>query len=147
SFYAWLSNNQGFTVIQPWSEPAGARPRLLIDVSTTYHLTRVSGIQRTVRSLAAALQRNGNRYGFEPVPVRLKRIRRARLVLLTVPGFPDSGGDEQPVALRQGDCFFMLDSSWDIYPKWAATLFPMVRAVGGKIITCVYDILPITHPE
>lgn len=147
SFYAWLSHNQGFTVVIPAKEAAGPRPRLLIDVSTTYHLAQVTGIQRTVRSLAAALQRNGARYGLEPVPVRLKRVRGAKLILLTVPGFPDPGGDELPVALRNGDCFFMLDSSWDIYPKWAVTLFPMVRELGGKVITCVYDILPITHPE
>ena len=147
SFYAWLSHNQGFTVVVPATEAAGPRPRLLIDVSTTYHLTHVTGIQRTVRSLAAALQRNGSRYALEPVPVRLKRVRGAKLILLTVPGFPDPGGEEKPVALRQGDCFFMLDSSWDIYPKWAVTLFPMVRELGGKIITCVYDILPITHPQ
>jgi glycosyltransferase involved in cell wall biosynthesis len=146
ALYAWLSHNQGFTVVQPGTEPAGPKPRLLIDVSTTFHLTQVTGIQRTVRSLAAALQRNGHRYGFYPVPVRLKRVRGAKLILMTAPGFPESG-EEQLVALRPGDCFFMLDSSWDIYPKWAVVLFPIVRALGGKIITCVYDILPITHPE
>ena len=146
ALYAWLSHNQGFTIVLPGTEPAGRRPRLLIDVSTTFHLTQVTGIQRTVRSLAAALQRNGHRYGLDPVPVRLKRVRGAKLILVTAPGFP-SPGEEQPVALRPGDCFFMLDSSWDIYPKWAIVLFPIVRALGGKIITCVYDILPISHPE
>jgi glycosyltransferase involved in cell wall biosynthesis len=147
SIYGWLSHNQGFSVVKPDIEAAGPKPRLLIDVSTTYHLVQVSGIQRTVRSLVAALRRNSHRYGFEPVPVRLKRIRGAKLILLTVPDFPEQRDSERPVALRKGDCFFMLDSSWDIYPKWAVTLFPMVRDLGGKIFTCVYDILPITHPE
>jgi glycosyltransferase involved in cell wall biosynthesis len=155
AFYAWLAQQQSvgrrlqdFTVERPDVEAAGPRPRLLIDVSTTFHMAQVTGIQRTVRSLAAALQRNGHRYDFDPVPVRLKRTEGARLVLVTVPGFPNSReGDEEPVALRTGDCFFMLDSSWDIYPKWAAALFPVIRGLGGKVITCVYDILPITHPE
>jgi glycosyltransferase involved in cell wall biosynthesis len=145
-FYAWLSHNQGFTVVRPDTEPAGLRPRLLIDVSTTFHLTQVTGIQRTVRSLTAALQRNGHRYKFEPVPVRLKRSQDAKLILMMARGFPNPG-EEQLVVLRPGDCLFMLDSSWDIYRKWAAVLFPMVRARGGKVVTCVYDILPITHPE
>ena len=149
AFYAGLGRRlRDFTVERPDIEPAGPKPRLLIDVSTTFHMAQVTGIQRTVRSLAAALQRNGHRYDFDPVPVRLKRSEGARLVLVTVPGFPNLGeGDEQPVALRTGDCFFMLNSSWDIYPKWAAALFPVIRGLGGKIITCVYDILPITHPE
>lgn len=146
AFYAWLSHNQGFTVVPPDTEPAGQRPRLLIDVSTTFNSVQVTGIQRTVRSLTAALQRNGDRYRFEPVPVRLKRVHGAKLVLMTARGFPNPGED-QLVALRPGDCLFMLDSSWDIYRKWAAILFPMVRARGGKIVTCVYDILPITHPK
>jgi glycosyltransferase involved in cell wall biosynthesis len=146
TFYAWLSHNQGFTISQPGTEEAGPKPRLLIDVSTTFHLTQVTGIQRTVRSLTAALQRNSHRYNLDPVPVRLKRVRGAKLILVTAPGFPNQG-EEELVALRPGDCFFMLDSSWDIYPKWAVVLFPIVRARGGKIITCVYDILPVTHPE
>lgn len=41
----------------------------------------------------------------------------------------------------------MLDASWDIYPEWAKDIFPMIRSGGGQIITCVYDILPVTHPH
>lgn len=153
SLYAWLARRQDsraaledFVVEQPTTEPAGPKARLLIDVSTTYHMTSVTGIQRTVRSLSAALQRNSHRYNLEALPVCLKRTPDEKLVLVAIPGFPDTS-EQEVIALRPGDCFFMLDSSWDIYPKWAEALFPRIRDLGGKVFTCVYDILPITNPE
>ncbi len=154
AFYAWLSWKQtrllsldDFSVEDPPIEQPGPKPRLLIDVTTTYHMSNVTGIQRTVRSLSSALQRNSTRYTFDALPVCLKRTPDAKLVLMAVPGFPDSNSREQNVSLRAGDCFFMLDSSWDIYPKWAEAMFPRIRGLGGKVFTCVYDILPITNPE
>src|SRR5947209_4532543 len=70
--YVWLEHRQGFSVVPPTTEPSGSKPRLLIDVSTTFHVAQVTGIQRTVRSLVAALKRNGHRYHLDPIPVRLK---------------------------------------------------------------------------
>ncbi|WP_298873213.1 glycosyltransferase family 1 protein, partial [uncultured Bradyrhizobium sp.] len=153
ALYAWLARKQqklftldDFSVQELEIEPAGRKPRLLVDVSTTYHMSNVTGIQRTVRALTAALQRNSSHYAFDVLPVCLKRTPDAKLVLTAVPRFP-SRDREQIMTLRPGDSFFMLDSSWDIYPKWAASLFPVVRNLGGMIFTCVYDILPITNPE
>jgi glycosyltransferase involved in cell wall biosynthesis len=135
-----------YVVNQPEIEPPGARPRLLIDVSTTFHISQISGIQRTVRSLVAALKRNEMRYVFEIVPVRLKRAGTA-LTLVAARDFPEARSDGDVLALRKGDCILMLDSSWDIYPKWSEAIFPIIRLLGGKVFTCIYDILPVTHPE
>jgi hypothetical protein len=63
----------GFTIVVPEVVPAGTRPRLLIDVSTTFHMKQLSGIQRTVRELTSALLRNGESYSHEPVAVRASR--------------------------------------------------------------------------
>jgi hypothetical protein len=39
----------------------------------------------------------------------------------------------------------MLDSSWDIYEEFIPT-FELVRKHGGKIVTMVYDLIPILFP-
>jgi glycosyltransferase involved in cell wall biosynthesis len=130
---------------RPLTEPRGLRPRLLIDVSITFNTVAVSGIQRTVCSLVAALKQNEHRYAFEPVPVRLRQSGLG-FSLVSASGFPESRNGGELMSLRPGDSLFMLDSSWDIYPRWVE-LFPMIRELGGQITTCVFDILPITHPE
>jgi glycosyltransferase involved in cell wall biosynthesis len=132
-------------IILPLTEPAGTRGRLLIDVSTTFNMVEVSGIQRTVRSLIYALKLNSDKYGLEPIPVRLKRVGR-NLQIVSAVNFPDTLDDGVPIAIRPGDHVFMLDSSWDIYSVWAET-FPLFRASGGKIITCIFDLLPLSHPH
>jgi len=86
------------------------------------------------------------RYMFEIVPVRLRRDGTV-LTLVTAREFPEAWSDGDILALRKGDCVLMLDSSWDIYPKWSEVIFPIIRSLGGKIITCIYDILPVTHPQ
>ena len=129
----------------PGTELRGERPRLLIDVSTTYNMGQVSGIQRTVRSLAGALQDHSDRYAFEPVPVRMA-WQNNRLVLLSARSFPEPTAHPETIAIRPGDVLFMLDSSWDIY-HFFVDIFPMIRRGGGKIVTCVFDVLPITNPR
>ena len=135
-----------YAVKRPSIEPAGIKPRLLVDVSTTFHMTQTSGIQRTVRSLVSALKRNDHRYPFEVAAVRLKR-EGTTLTLVLAPDFPNGRSEGADVALRPGDRLLMLDSSWDIFPKWAEAIFPIVRGLGGVIVTCVYDILPVTHSQ
>jgi glycosyltransferase involved in cell wall biosynthesis len=132
---------------KPLIEPAGSRPRLLIDVTATANMPlTLGGIQRTVRQLAAALQRPDADYPFEPIPVRLIRQNR-ELILVTAKGFPQQHCDGPLVAIRPGDILLMLDATWNLYPECVKSVFPIVRAQNGKIITCVYDVLPITHPQ
>ena len=135
-----------YAVKRPAIEPLGSRPRLLVDVSTTFHMNQTSGIQRTVRSVVSALKRNDHRYPFEVVAVRLNRAGTT-LTLVSAPDFPDGRNSGEDLALRPGDRLLMLDSSWDIFPQWAEAIFPIVRELDGVIITCIYDILPLTDPH
>jgi hypothetical protein len=48
---------------------AGIKRRLLIDVSSAANAQRVSGIQRSVNSLVAALLRTKDHLPLEPVPI------------------------------------------------------------------------------
>ena len=50
-----------------------------------------------------------------------------------------------PLAPRQGDVLVLADATW-LNPAWerAVTNF---KARGGKVVTLVHDLLPITHPS
>ena len=49
--------------------------------------------------------------------------------------------------VKPGDILLMLDASWTFYPIFAKSLFPLVRSVGGSIVSCAYDIIPVSHPH
>ena len=134
------------TIRAPQTETGHAR--LLIDVSTTARMpATLSGIQRTVRSLSRALNREAANYPLGPLPVRIEHVRGAMWELRATPGFPDDITTRGPIAIRPGDILLMLDSTWIFYGAFARSVFPVVKKQGGRIITCVYDILPVTHPQ
>lgn len=64
---------RSFNVMKPEQEAGGERPRLLIDVSATAQMYEVTGIQRTVKELTAALMRRAAELSVDPTPVYLKR--------------------------------------------------------------------------
>jgi len=51
-----------------------------------------------------------------------------------------------PVRWRPGDTLLMLDGNWEAYPH-LVDVFRTVRRYGGRIVTTVYDIVPLLHPE
>jgi glycosyltransferase involved in cell wall biosynthesis len=55
--------------------------------------------------------------------------------------------DDVPLAARPGDILLMLDASWDLYSVFAKSLFPVIRFVDGRIVSCAYDIIPVSHPH
>ena len=128
---------------------AGVKRRLLIDVSSAANAERVSGIQRSVNSLISALLRTKDRLSLEPVPIwfsyRDMRFSEARSYSQTLIDRTPEG--DVPLAVKPGDILLMLDASWDFYPIFAKSLFPLVRSVGGRIVSCAYDIIPVSHPH
>jgi len=122
------------------------RNRLLIDVSQLARHDPKSGIQRVVRNIVREICR-----GSDTPPVEVVRIREGRLVrtghvvdsLLQVE--PGSYGEAE-IELHPGDTLLMLDSSWEMYDEFDY-VFTQVRKFGGRIVTVVYDLIPIRHPE
>ena len=55
-------------------------------------------------------------------------------------------GDEVLINIGPGDSIFMLDASWIQYEQFLPH-FEKVRKNGGKVITMVYDLIPIRFPE
>jgi len=122
--------------------------RVLFDVSTTARMpTTRTGIQRTVRSLCRALTRDAANYPMPVLPVRVEPAEREIWELRASPRFPDDPSTLGPLAIRSGDILLMLDSTWDLYGAFARSVFPIVRERCGRVITGVYDILPVTNPQ
>lgn len=55
-------------------------------------------------------------------------------------------GDDVSVNIQQGDILCMLDASWQEYESFVS-VFAEVKRKGGEILTMVYDLVPVKHPE
>lgn len=130
----------------PEFQENGSR-RLLIDVTMTQGTDSWTGIQQVVRRLTAEFYKQDIVYGVVPVAVRLEPD-----TAITVPEFVGATlgcapvGTAYPLEVRFGDDLFMLDSSWEQYLQFQP-LFRQVRQHGGRIITCVYGLIPELHPD
>ena len=128
---------------------AGVKRRLLVDVSSAANAKRLSGIQRSVNSLVSALLRNKDHLLLEPVPIWFSyqhmEFLEARSYSHALMGMTPE--DDAPLAAKPGDILLMLDASWDLYPVFAKLLFPVIRSVDGHIVSCAYDIIPVSHPH
>jgi glycosyltransferase involved in cell wall biosynthesis len=124
------------------------RPRIFVDVSTLAHSDAQTGIQRVVRSVLAGLFNQTNN-DFEVLPVRrndagyyVAAIQVAQTVLHTDLG-PTHG---QPIAPSLGDVFLGLDLDLDC-PQTACAEIDKMRRLGTKVLTVVYDLLPVQMPS
>ncbi len=122
--------------------------RLLIDATMCAQTDMWTGIQRVVRKLTASFYR-GVRERPEVIPVAIRldmTVPEAATghIALSI-GEVDIPASYE-VEVRPGDDLFMLDSTWDNYGT-QKPLFTRVREVGGRIYTCVYDLIPELHPE
>ena len=126
---------------------AGGR-RLLIDASVCAQTDAWTGIQRVVRKLTAVSFRGAvGRSEVIPVAVRIygDRIRTATNHLALSLG-EERIAEPHDIEFRPGDDLFMLDSNWIEYPDFHHHFFEL-RKQGGKVYTCIYDLIPELHPE
>ena len=123
-------------------------PRILIDVSATNVLDHRSGIQRVVKSVVREfLELEDKSLVIEPVFFSDGRLIRASRFVEHLLDFPAGIlGEEKFITLHPGDTLFMLDSSWSIYEQFSP-IFKEIRFLGGRIITMVYDLIPIIFPQ
>jgi glycosyltransferase involved in cell wall biosynthesis len=146
--YAAFKRYSTRRMILPGVEPrTSLRRRILLDVTHTSQSPLQTGIQRVVKKLTQELI---GRSDFETVPVRLHwsdgafHLERAVAFESALTGAPAAG--EVRIQIRTGDIFLLLDSSW-----WEIAqlkkLFPVIRRAKGRSICCVYDLIPLTHPQ
>jgi glycosyltransferase involved in cell wall biosynthesis len=118
-----------------------SRHRLLIDVTQIATRDSRTGIQRVVRNVVQSLYRAGDR-GITPVAVRLEggQLVACQKFVAGMLGAQTTIPDA-PLDLGPGDTLLMLDNSWGQFDAFVP-LFDAVRRAGGRIVTCVYDLIP-----
>lgn len=118
-------------------------PRLLVDVSYINTIDHGTGIQRVVRRITETLIAMGSGRRFESVElVAVSQPDRTELCRVSQIGNKPGA----PVQVRTGDTLLMLDAAWEAYPRIAPRL-QAFRQYGGRVVTVVYDLVPLRFPN
>lgn len=125
--------------------PATRARRLLLDVTATARHDAGTGIQRVVKKITQALYRDDAL----PIPALAVRCEGGRL--FTCEAFVASlvgglAGADRKIEIEPGDRFFMLSDSWNAFEEFQP-VFARIRAGGGEIVTCVFDLIPALYPH
>lgn len=116
-------------------------PRLLVDVTQTSRHDAGTGIQRVVHSiiehLGPSLDAKGGGRSVQAVVLDAVGAR-------TAPRF--GAPTDVPILIRAGETLLMLDSSWAQYSEFGA-VFENIRGHGGRVVTVIYDLVPLLHPD
>jgi glycosyltransferase involved in cell wall biosynthesis len=148
---AWQEKAPGITSIEGIAMHAernqlnNRTARLLIDVTQLVKTDAQSGIQRVVRNIARELCMDGAALPpIELVHLVDGRLWRAHTIAASVLGRVSV--PPAPIDIQPGDLFFMIDSSWEQYPQFVP-LFDAVRLAGGRVVTVIYDLIPLRMPQ
>ncbi len=126
------------------------RPRILVDVSETANNDIRTGIQRVVKRVVVEwLKITDPSLLIEIVHLSMSNnsLYRANSFVETNLDLPaGSLGEDKLISISPGDTLIMLDASWAIYRLYLP-IFEQVRKAGGKIVTMIYDLIPIRFPQ
>jgi len=121
--------------------------RLLIDVTQMARTDALSGIQRVVRNIARELcLLDEVHLPIELVELRDNVLYRATGVTGAVLGIDASACPTGQIDIQPGDILLMIDSSWEQYPGYIP-IFEAVRQFGGRVVTVIYDLIPLRMPQ
>jgi glycosyltransferase involved in cell wall biosynthesis len=122
--------------------------RLLVDVTATARHDAGTGIQRVVKKITQALYRDDAL----PIPAVAVRCEGGRLlgcdafVATLVAKLDLPVGPDREIEIEPGDRFFMLSDSWNAFEEFQPA-FARIRAGGGEIVTCIFDLIPVLYPH
>jgi glycosyltransferase involved in cell wall biosynthesis len=121
--------------------------RILIDVTQLARTDALSGIQRVVRNIAREMcLLEGSSTPIELVQLRDRSLYRANAVAGSIFEFDPTACPVEQIDVQPGDILFMIDSSWEQYPDFLPT-FDTIRQFGGRIVTVIYDLIPLRMPQ
>jgi glycosyltransferase involved in cell wall biosynthesis len=123
------------------AEPAR---RLLIDVTNTAKKDAGTGIQRVVKEVARACH-SGEEFDIPAFAVRCENGRLYTVNAFTAALGGAENGPDVEVLAQPGDRFLTLSDSWNAFDELAPVL-ATIRAQGGEIVTCIFDLIPELHP-
>ncbi len=130
----------------PTLHATAAPARLLIDVTGVIKRDAGTGIQRVVKKVVQALY-GGETYAIPTLAVRSVdgRLFSAHEYAAALTGERPRAPDVQ-IEPCPGDRFLMLSDSWNAFDE-LAPLFARIRAQGGEIVSCIFDLIPELHPH
>ena len=108
-------------------------PRLLIDATILHRQGGVTGIQRVVREVVAAVLRSG-----EAIPVAISQGRLHQYLAA-----PDLG---PVVEIAAGDRFVMIDACWNCASEYEE-MMRVVAERGALSVVVMYDLIPVLYPS
>ena len=140
------SDVDGFSISLACNQPRVGTRQLLCDVSVLAQTGGNTGIQRVVRNILRMLLANPPKgWRVEPVIVS-EHVIYARRFLAEHFGLATFDVADEGVDARQGDVFLALDWSPDRLPQ-ASHWLKTFRQLGGRVVSVVYDLLPLESPE
>lgn len=122
--------------------------KIIVDVSETNRSDLRTGIQRVVKRIVKEWLLNEDKsLRIEPVYIENGKLFRASRFIEKIIDIPaHSLGQEGEILLNPGDYLLMLDTSWGVYNQYYS-IFEKVRKNGGKIISLIYDLIPLLYPQ
>jgi glycosyltransferase involved in cell wall biosynthesis len=125
-----------------------SRTRLLVDVTYTNWADSRTGIQRVVRNLAREIvSQSGAEFDALLVHIQNGQLRVCsdfyrKLKLTYPPKFPET----TLIVPDHADVFLAMDSGWPILADYLQ-VFASLKEAQARIVSIVYDLIPLTHPE
>ncbi|MCC9595491.1 MULTISPECIES: glycosyltransferase [unclassified Rubrivivax] len=147
---AYRATNAFADILEATRPVTFGRRRIFVDVSYIAAQDHETGIPRVVKKIVHHMYTSAAA-GVEAVAVRLVdgRLQVASDWLLSKgllhPAEADAVERNRHVEFARGDCLLMLDSSWARYSEFHAE-FGRARAAGARVVTVVYDLLPLRLP-
>lgn len=119
--------------------------RLLVDVTGTIKSDAGTGIQRVVKEVVRALYA-GAAGDFPALAVRCAdgRLMTASAFVASLGGPPATPDTE--IVVEAGDRMLLLSDSWNAFDALAPVV-ARIRAVGGEIVSCIFDLIPELYPH
>lgn len=129
--------------------------KVYIDVTNLMMVNFLSGIQRVVREVLVRLLK----YEDFEIVLLTQKASGNRFEILDADAFyryfRDSAGKKTDVwagrtllvdEIQPGSVFFEIDSVWNSVSR-RSELLPKMKDIGVKVVTYIYDIIPVTNPQ
>lgn len=114
--------------------------------------TSKSGLQESNRyktEFRGLTKRNGRPrwVSFVPRPLRPRKYRKKRPIPIDISLWYNRDCTKEKVEIMPGDILILADKTWLLDQSVVQAVASKVRKASGSVISLVYELTPITHPQ